>query len=265
MKERLSTIVRSKEGKMVNVTARLPFNLHNRNLSVTLLDPSSSNTASRSPSTSTSHSNLASAANPTSNSNLTSASASASAHRPFPLKFTPISPSHVHGQVGAPLSSVVFPSESRESSLASRERKPDRERTGERERVASETSSGRRSVFGLTLVRAPVSTGEGAVPAGTKRGRRKKKGVEGRLDEIEGNGARPANENGHDHHHEETTVIAAPGFSLAVDPPAPEHELSGVDIAKKSHLVSASSSSSRASSASFKIHDTGPLTASWGS
>ncbi|CAA7263014.1 unnamed protein product [Cyclocybe aegerita] len=271
MKERLSTIVRSKEGKMVNVAARLPFNLHNRNLSVTLLDPSYSNTASRSPSTSTSHSNLASAANPTSNSNPTFASASVSAHRPFPLKFTPISPSHVHGQVGAPLSSVVFPSESRESSLASREREFLRERTGEkeitgqRERVSSEASSGRRSLFGLTLVRGPLD------PA--KRGRRKQKGVEGSVDGTEGGGAGPGNENCHgarDHTHQETTTALtestpAPGFALAVDPPAPEPGLSGVDIVKKPHFVSALRSTSRASSVSFKIHDTGPLTASWGS
>ncbi|KIM76128.1 hypothetical protein PILCRDRAFT_655315 [Piloderma croceum F 1598] len=41
MKERLGHIVRSKEGKMVNVNAQIPFNLHNQNLGGRL-GPSSS-------------------------------------------------------------------------------------------------------------------------------------------------------------------------------------------------------------------------------
>ncbi|KAJ7592938.1 hypothetical protein C8J56DRAFT_1161937 [Mycena floridula] len=45
LKAKLGTIVRSKEGKMVNVNAQIPFNLHNQTLSHTL-DPSSSRSAS---------------------------------------------------------------------------------------------------------------------------------------------------------------------------------------------------------------------------
>jgi len=44
MKERLGNIVRSKEDKMVNVNAQIPFNLHNQNLGQRL-DPSSSRSA----------------------------------------------------------------------------------------------------------------------------------------------------------------------------------------------------------------------------
>ncbi|KAI0074423.1 hypothetical protein K474DRAFT_1665432 [Panus rudis PR-1116 ss-1] len=44
LRERLGTIVRSKEGKMVNVNAPLPFNLHNRSLHAQL-EPSSSRSA----------------------------------------------------------------------------------------------------------------------------------------------------------------------------------------------------------------------------
>lgn len=42
LKDRLGTIVRSKEGKMVNVNAQIPFNLHNQ----AIMDPSSSRSAS---------------------------------------------------------------------------------------------------------------------------------------------------------------------------------------------------------------------------
>ncbi|KAF9445695.1 hypothetical protein P691DRAFT_805278 [Macrolepiota fuliginosa MF-IS2] len=45
LQDRLTRIVRAKEGKMVNLHARLPFNLHNRSLSARL-DPSSSRSAS---------------------------------------------------------------------------------------------------------------------------------------------------------------------------------------------------------------------------
>ncbi|EKM75286.1 hypothetical protein AGABI1DRAFT_132423 [Agaricus bisporus var. burnettii JB137-S8] len=45
LQSRLTSIVRAKEGKMVNLHARLPFNLHNRNLSA-CLDPSTSRSAS---------------------------------------------------------------------------------------------------------------------------------------------------------------------------------------------------------------------------
>ncbi|KAL4253324.1 hypothetical protein ABKN59_005144 [Abortiporus biennis] len=41
MKERLGTIVRAKEGKMVNVNAPLPFNLHNKSLYAQLEESSS--------------------------------------------------------------------------------------------------------------------------------------------------------------------------------------------------------------------------------
>jgi len=47
MKERLSNIVRSKEGKMVNVNVQIPFNLHNQNLGQRF-DPSSSSRSARS-------------------------------------------------------------------------------------------------------------------------------------------------------------------------------------------------------------------------
>lgn len=71
MKERLNEIVRSKEGKMVNVNSQLPFNLHNRVLSN--LDPSSSRSASLS--TSPSHTKQNGRAPPTT-------SHPSNAHRP---------------------------------------------------------------------------------------------------------------------------------------------------------------------------------------
>ncbi|TFK44032.1 hypothetical protein BDQ12DRAFT_672274 [Crucibulum laeve] len=93
--ERLNTIVRSKEGKMVNVNARLPFNLHNKFLSGTL-DPSLS---SRSASTSTRPSPSLS-----------------------PLSSTPHTHTQIQAHVGAPLNVVPqVPTQTRESSLASRE------------------------------------------------------------------------------------------------------------------------------------------------
>ncbi|KAF8814817.1 hypothetical protein BYT27DRAFT_6960675 [Phlegmacium glaucopus] len=93
-KERMSSIVRSKEGKMVNVNARLPFNLHNKNLSATM---GASSSGSRSASGS-------------------------STNRPS-LNFSPLSPSsqsheHIQGYVGAPLTPVTHPVISRDSSLS---------------------------------------------------------------------------------------------------------------------------------------------------
>jgi len=46
IQERLGGIVRSTQGKMVNVTAHLPFNLHNQKLAPRSLDPSSSRSQS---------------------------------------------------------------------------------------------------------------------------------------------------------------------------------------------------------------------------
>jgi hypothetical protein len=79
LKERMSSIVRSKEGKMVNINARLPFNLHNKKLSATI-DASSSGSRSR------------------------------SSHRPS-LNSSPLSPplrshEHIQGYVVAPLDHI---------------------------------------------------------------------------------------------------------------------------------------------------------------
>jgi hypothetical protein len=126
---------------MVNVNARLPFNLHNKNLSTTI-DASSS--GSRSPSSST--------------------------NRPS-LNFSPLSlptaQSHeqMQGYVGAPLTPVTHPATSRDSSMVSREAS-----THE-----SENSSTRAPILSVCLVKNIPS---GAVTIAARRGRARRKGGE---------------------------------------------------------------------------------------
>ncbi|KAF8196420.1 hypothetical protein BJ912DRAFT_1040048 [Pholiota molesta] len=161
MKERMSDIVRAKEGKMVNVNARLPFNLHNQ--------PSGSGSGS----THAAHPSSASSLS------LSSSSRSPSAVRPAALAQTPGTP-HTHAQVqvhvGAPLPAgpaahaphhhhhrddAAAGDMSRSSSTASRD-------TG-----ASEGSPARRRaapILGLRLVRVPLPGGSVG-----RRGRRKRK------------------------------------------------------------------------------------------
>jgi len=134
VKERMSAIVRSKEGKMVNVNARLPFNLHNKNLSATL-DASSSGSRSGSRS-----------------------------NRPF-SPFSPPSQSHeqIQGYVGAPLAHVSHPPVSRDSSTV-----------GSREHSAhgSEISTSRTSTLHVRLVKNLPSSSVG-MAARRGRARRK--------------------------------------------------------------------------------------------
>jgi len=85
LKERMSSIVRSKEGKMVNVNARLPFNLHNKKLSATI-DASSSG------------------------------SRSGSSNRLSPLSQPSRSHERIKGHIGAPLEPVSHRPLSRDSS-----------------------------------------------------------------------------------------------------------------------------------------------------
>ncbi|KAF8149345.1 hypothetical protein B0H34DRAFT_182472 [Crassisporium funariophilum] len=158
LKERMGSIVRSKEGcvatfsviyrysvfhllrKMVNVNSRLPFNLHNKKLSVTI-DPSSS-----------------------------SRSASSSTHPRPSLNFSPLpstTPSNgqVQAHVGAPLTTAVHPTVSRSSSMASRE-------TSAHE---SDPSTTRTPILNIRLVRGLPSGGAGIT---ARRGRAKRKAGE---------------------------------------------------------------------------------------
>ena len=125
---------------MVNVNARLPFNLHNKKLSSTI-DASSSD----------------------------SRSASTSTNRPS-LNFSPLSPSsHSHeqiqGYVGAPLTPLSHSAISRDSS------------TGSREPSAHdlETSATRTSILNIRLVKNLPS---GTVGVAARRGRARRKGGE---------------------------------------------------------------------------------------
>ncbi|KAF8965640.1 hypothetical protein BDZ97DRAFT_1918190 [Flammula alnicola] len=138
LKERMGHIVRSKEGKMVNVNSRLPFNLHNKKLSVTI-EPSSS-----------------------------SRSASSSTNNRPSLNFSPLSSTpHTHAQVqahvGAPLTSVQHPDVSRSSSVASRETS-----------THDSDKSIRSPILNVRLVRGLPSGHSGAASA--RRGRAKRKG-----------------------------------------------------------------------------------------
>lgn len=124
---------------MVNVNARLPFNLHNKNLSATV-DASSSG------------------------------SRSDSSKRPS-LNFSPLSPpsqSHeqIQGYVGAPLIPATHPPVSRDSSTV-----------GSREPSAheSEISTTRTSILNVRLVRKLPS---GTVGIAARRGRARRKGGE---------------------------------------------------------------------------------------
>jgi len=125
---------------MVNVNTRLPFNLHNKNLSATI---GASSSGSR--------------------------SASSSTNRPS-VNFAPLSPpsqSHeqIQGYVGAPLTPASHPAISRDSSMGSREPSAHE----------SETSTTRTPILSLRLVKNLPS---GAVSISARRGRARRKGGE---------------------------------------------------------------------------------------
>lgn len=123
---------------MVNLNARLPFNLHNKNLAVTI-DASPSD------------------------------SRSASSHRPS-VNFSPLSPpsqSHeqIQGYVGAPLTPANHPAHSRDSSMGSREPSA----------PESEASTARTPILNVRLVKKLPS---GTVGISARRGRARRKGGE---------------------------------------------------------------------------------------
>jgi hypothetical protein len=123
---------------MVNVNARLPFNLHNKNLSATL-DSSGSR------------------------------SASSSTNRPS-LNFSPLSPpsqSHeqIQGYVGAPLVPASHPAISRDPSMDSREPSAH----------GSDTSRSRTPILNVWLVKNLPSAPVGIA---ARRGRARRKGGE---------------------------------------------------------------------------------------
>ncbi|KIM45697.1 hypothetical protein M413DRAFT_345832 [Hebeloma cylindrosporum] len=164
LEERMERIVRAKEGKMVNVNSRLPFNLHHKNLT----------------SIPTRH------ASSTSSSNSRSASTSTSNRGRGLVPLTPHSHAQIQAHVGGPL--TVVPSNhsladlvmnphatgSRSSSIASRGTSTS---THGHESETSKAAALRSPVIHAHLVRRPGSgiPGLGGPGAAARRGRPKKK------------------------------------------------------------------------------------------
>ncbi|KAF8883082.1 hypothetical protein CPB84DRAFT_194434 [Gymnopilus junonius] len=174
LKERLSSIVRSKEGKMVNVNSRLPFNLHNQKHSVSIDPSNSQSSSSRSVSTSTTH------------------------HRPShtlspsPLSVTPIQ-GPIHAHVGAPLIPSLHHHTSSSSSLSALVQLPPEDEHSRSSSIVSRNTSSlhdpdsseryiRTPILNLRLVNSRRTVPIGASsPSGShalRRGRTKKKAGE---------------------------------------------------------------------------------------
>lgn len=261
VKERMSSIVRSKEGcvqlvndilpppldptlrKMVNVNARLPFNLHNKNLSVTI--DASSSRGSRSASSSTTN-------------------------RPS-LNLSPLSPSgplqsheQIQGYVGAPLTPVTQPHQhqhqqqhhhssaiSRDSSMVSRE-------PSTHESEMSTTRSP--PILSVRLVKNLPSGPIGIKP---RRGRARRKG--GENNNNNNNNGSPMGIHYHNHNHPSSVPpdgccgLPASDGTMG-DSTARDLALGTAEIVESKPTLSVSP----ASTVDFILQDTGPLTVSWG-
>ncbi|PPQ90686.1 hypothetical protein CVT25_003724 [Psilocybe cyanescens] len=304
MKERMSHIVRSKEGKMVNVTSHLPFNLHNKKLkssSRSAMDVSTSASASSS-----------------SPSRSASASTSRSArklklNRPS-LNFTPYTSyagtgsGNVQGHVGAPLTggaAVATPvsghgagGPSRSSSLASREmflhehehEHEESERWGRRTPILNV-----RLVQGVPFVPAAAAAGQSArvvgkeadgTGVGSRRGRAKRKDVgvdvdvddQARANDAEEGERREAQATprlrdphptsssppSHSRSAHSSSSCSSSEPSLRSPSPSPFVPKTEADADAAAHPTLCVSPASTASVGGFKLRDAGPLVVSWG-
>ena len=222
---------------MVNVNARLPFNLHNKNLSVTI--DASSSRGSRSASSSTTN-------------------------RPS-LNFSPLSPSgplqsheQIQGYVGAPLTPVTQHQHqhhhhhhssaiSRDSSMVSRE-------PSTHESEMSTTRSP--PILSVRLVKNLPS---GPIAIKPRRGRARRKGGENN-----NNNGSPMGIHYHNHIHPSVPPDGCCGLpssdGTVGDSTARDFPLGTAEIVESKPTLSVSP----ASTVDFILQDTGPLTVSWG-